>query len=206
MSSIRRAKFLLVSIVSSTIFLIFIIWSLNESEELERFQDVLLAQEFEIKTVSSPSISIETSTNRFVSEDFDEIKVSEAFPEQNIFLEEKNEQENNLTDLEDRLKTELAVKEYSYNTIVSDTIPLGRDIPDTRPLSCQDLTYNHNIIPVSVVIVFHNEYLSVLLRSIHSILNRTPTQLLTEVILVDDASSKDFLFLLEFPNLLTDFN
>lgn len=37
--------------------------------------------------------------------------------------------------------------------------------------------------------IFHNEHLSSLLRTLYSVWNRTPPNLLTEIILVDDASS-----------------
>lgn len=40
-----------------------------------------------------------------------------------------------------------------------------------------------------MIIIFHNEHLSTLLRTCYSVWNRTPNKLLTEIILVDDAST-----------------
>lgn len=47
--------------------------------------------------------------------------------------------------------------------------------------------------PVSIIIAFHDEFIGVLLRTIYVILAVTPKNLLTEIILVDDASTKPYL-------------
>lgn len=54
---------------------------------------------------------------------------------------------------------------------------------------CHNMTYSENLPEVSIIVTFHNEAWSVLIRSVYSILNRTPDSLLKEVILVDDFSS-----------------
>lgn len=45
---------------------------------------------------------------------------------------------------------------------------------------------------VSVIVPFHNEHWTTLLRTATSVVNRSPPHLLKEVILVDDFSSKEF--------------
>ncbi|CAK9088061.1 Polypeptide N-acetylgalactosaminyltransferase 6 (Polypeptide GalNAc transferase 6) (GalNAc-T6) (pp-GaNTase 6) (Protein-UDP acetylgalactosaminyltransferase 6) (UDP-GalNAc:polypeptide N-acetylgalactosaminyltransferase 6) [Durusdinium trenchii] len=80
-----------------------------------------------------------------------------------------------------------------YNAAKSDSVPLDRDAPDTRPEVCKlrHRNYPKDLRTASIVIVFHNEVASVLLRSVHSVLNQSPQDLLHEVILVDDASVPD---------------
>ncbi|XP_005810483.1 polypeptide N-acetylgalactosaminyltransferase 18 [Xiphophorus maculatus] len=80
---------------------------------------------------------------------------------------------------------------YGYNAYLSDRLSLSRPIPDLRPDGCRNITYPLNLPQVSIVFIFVNEALSVILRSIHSAINRTPSHLLKEIILVDDNSNND---------------
>ena len=48
---------------------------------------------------------------------------------------------------------------------------------------------NNQLPNSSVIVIFHNEGWSVLLRTVHSVIDRSPPELLHEVILVDDKST-----------------
>ncbi|XP_053374190.1 polypeptide N-acetylgalactosaminyltransferase 11-like, partial [Mercenaria mercenaria] len=53
---------------------------------------------------------------------------------------------------------------------------------------CQAEKYRSDLPKASIIICFYNEAWSTLIRTVHSVLNRTPAQLLHEIVLVDDAS------------------
>ena len=81
-----------------------------------------------------------------------------------------------------------------FNLVVSDKISVDRKLPDPRKMACRKRKYNLDKLPnTSVIIVFHNEAWSTLVRTVHSILNTSPQHLLAEILLVDDASNRTFL-------------
>ncbi|XP_076461829.1 polypeptide N-acetylgalactosaminyltransferase 5-like [Babylonia areolata] len=94
---------------------------------------------------------------------------------------------------EDRKKYDEGWQKNAYNQYASDMISLHRSLPDVRDTECRDVTYREDLPDTSVVVCFHNEAWSVLLRTVHSILDRTPPHLLKEIILVDDFSDMEHL-------------
>jgi len=83
-----------------------------------------------------------------------------------------------------------SVSEFGINMVASEEISLSRTIKDTRVPECKHWSYPENLPKVSVVIVFHNEGWSTLLRTVQSVIDRSPPQFLEEVLLVDDFSDK----------------
>ncbi|KAF0772537.1 N-acetylgalactosaminyltransferase 6-like [Aphis craccivora] len=81
-------------------------------------------------------------------------------------------------------------KVNGFNALLSDSISVNRSIPDIRHKLCRFKKYNSNLPTVSIVVPFHNEHFSTLLRTVYSVLNRSPKSLLKEIILVDDSSTK----------------
>lgn len=54
---------------------------------------------------------------------------------------------------------------------------------------CLEKTYPKDLPSIGVVLIYLNEGLSILKRALRSIIDRTPKNLLKEIILVDDNSS-----------------
>uniref|UniRef100_A0A8C0KAQ6 Polypeptide N-acetylgalactosaminyltransferase n=1 Tax=Canis lupus dingo TaxID=286419 RepID=A0A8C0KAQ6_CANLU len=94
---------------------------------------------------------------------------------------------------DDQEKMKELFKINQFNLMASDLIALNRSLPDVRLEGCKTKVYADELPNTSVVIVFHNEAWSTLLRTVYSVINRSPRYLLSEVILVDDASERDFL-------------
>uniref|UniRef100_M4A4H1 Polypeptide N-acetylgalactosaminyltransferase n=1 Tax=Xiphophorus maculatus TaxID=8083 RepID=M4A4H1_XIPMA len=73
---------------------------------------------------------------------------------------------------------------HAFNVLISNRLGFHRPLPDR----CRQKAYPAGLPAASVVICFFNEAPSALLRTVHSVLDRSPAHLLHEVILVDDHS------------------
>ncbi|XP_012676061.2 polypeptide N-acetylgalactosaminyltransferase 6-like [Clupea harengus] len=88
------------------------------------------------------------------------------------------------------------LRKTCFNQFASDRISLHRSLGnDTRPPECVDRLFRRcpPLPSTSVIIVFHNEAWSTLLRTVYSVLHTAPAVMLKEIILVDDASTQDHL-------------
>ena len=94
-------------------------------------------------------------------------------------------------------QTEEDIKEnmklHSFNKYVSDVISLKRELPDTRHHTCRQINYDNpkSLPTTSVILIFSNEALSAVLRTVWSLILRTPKEMLNEIILVDDGSTHE---------------
>lgn len=93
--------------------------------------------------------------------------------------------------IEYQVKINLSREIYSINEFVSKLIPYYRELPDIRPVYCRELKYIEKLPVTSVIMVFHNEPFTMIMRSVFAVLKRTPPHLLGEIILVDDCSTYD---------------
>ncbi|XP_042327193.1 polypeptide N-acetylgalactosaminyltransferase 15 isoform X2 [Sceloporus undulatus] len=82
---------------------------------------------------------------------------------------------------------------YGFNEALSKQIPLHRELPEVRHPLCLKQEPSPNLPTASVIICFHDEAWSTLLRTIHSVLDTAPKSYLREIILVDDLSKQEYL-------------
>ncbi|KAK2164304.1 hypothetical protein LSH36_66g06002 [Paralvinella palmiformis] len=77
-----------------------------------------------------------------------------------------------------------------FNFAASEKVALDRSLPDRRSSECKARKYPEDLPNASVIIVYYNEAFSVIMRTAHSVINRTPPKYLKEVILLDDSSTR----------------
>ncbi|GMS89295.1 hypothetical protein PENTCL1PPCAC_11470, partial [Pristionchus entomophagus] len=82
--------------------------------------------------------------------------------------------------------------ENQFNVVASELISVNRSLPDYRNPQCKAQKFS-DLPKVSIIIVFHNEAWTTLLRTLHSVVNRSPNQLLEEIIMIDDLSDRSYL-------------
>ncbi|XP_033639451.1 polypeptide N-acetylgalactosaminyltransferase 11-like [Asterias rubens] len=94
----------------------------------------------------------------------------------------------------DRQLRDEGFRKHAFNELVSMRVGYHRNVTDTRNPLCKYKVYSTDLSArVSVIICFYNEAWSTLLRTVYSVLDRTPRNLIHEIILLDDFSDFDHL-------------
>ncbi|XP_046573297.1 probable N-acetylgalactosaminyltransferase 9 [Haliotis rubra] len=91
---------------------------------------------------------------------------------------------------EEKLLGEKLMHKEAFNIVASEKISLERSVKDVRDHRCKDIIYPKNLPSASVVIIYHNEAWTPLLRTVYSVINRSPPEYLHEVVLLDDFSDR----------------
>jgi polypeptide N-acetylgalactosaminyltransferase len=167
-------------------FIIFITFKPDQQQEIILKVEAPVKEE--IKRSSEKSILIEVIQNQIFI-----IK-----PPPNIFGENVTlGEDGNSVTLPENIPEEIqklidiGIHDHQFNQYVSDLISVNRNIKDQRMDACKNINYfNSSKLPsTSIIITFHNEAWSTLLRTVHSIINQSPHELIEEIILVDDFSN-----------------
>lgn len=88
-------------------------------------------------------------------------------------------------DMLQEIPMKISMIDNGYNSIVSDQVSQNRSNPDYRGVDCITQLYYANLPKVSIILTYRNDVISIALRTITSIVNRTPTELLGEIILIN---------------------
>jgi glycosyltransferase involved in cell wall biosynthesis len=162
----KRLKFYSISAI--LILLIFIVYSFSSDSESE-----VIEPENEVE----PEELIDYNDYKYMVEQLR--RVGDGEIGEPVFLDDPDEIERN----------EKLYQKTGFYAVVSDKISVNRSIPDLRSAECRQQKYSNKLPKTSFIIIFHNEVLSVLKRTLHGVWNRSPSSLLHEIILVNDAST-----------------
>ncbi|XP_021574013.1 probable polypeptide N-acetylgalactosaminyltransferase 8 [Carlito syrichta] len=159
-----------------------------ELQHLEEGMKLALTQQENVentrKRVKEEGRLVQKAAETTVNEAKKHKPPKQLFPHSQLFKQWGQD----LSEAQQRKAQDLFQK-FGYNVYLSDQLPLNRTIPDTRDSRCLQKTYSSQLPSLSAILIFTNEALSIIQRAITSIINRTPSWLLKEIILVDDFSS-----------------
>ncbi|XP_052799403.1 polypeptide N-acetylgalactosaminyltransferase 13-like [Mya arenaria] len=93
-----------------------------------------------------------------------------------------------LHDDPDYIKRRNESLKYGMNMFISDLIGLRRTLADRRSQKCKEMVYPGNLPTASIIIIFRDEPLSTLMRTVYGVFDTCPSELLEEIILVDDGT------------------
>lgn len=94
---------------------------------------------------------------------------------------------------DERAKVKDSLFQWGFNLVASDKVNIDRTPADLRMDECKRWDYPEKMAAVSVVLVFHNEGFSTLLRTVHSLMNYSPMELIHEIVMLDDGSTKEYI-------------
>nr|CAD7405975.1 unnamed protein product [Timema cristinae] len=92
---------------------------------------------------------------------------------------------------EDQLVREEGYKTHAFNVLEHNLSLRMDNLQPMKRLKCKTVTYPEQLPMASIVVCFYNEHFNTLMRTVHSVVDRTPPNLLHEVILIDDFSDID---------------
>lgn len=196
---LRRLSTIVFSIV---IFVgVFLIWSRSQGKSrTDRQDDFISLRSHENQKDYIDRRGIHVVVGHYIGDSIDSLKtpnITKEIINKNFFDPRPFEGKNGepvIIHPKDFYKMQQLYQINRFNLMASDRIPLNRSLPDVRKKKCISRYANLGDLPkTSIIIVFHNEAWSTLLRTIHSVIERSPRELLEEIILVDDNSEREFL-------------
>ncbi|XP_067865314.1 polypeptide N-acetylgalactosaminyltransferase 3-like [Heterodontus francisci] len=189
----------LLMVLSACTFALFLVRRLSKIAEIEQLKSELQMH----NTFSLPKVPVRKPANidrRCLPGYYSGVELGPAVPRQPEDLGAPGASGNALVldNLSFKEVTERSIgfQKHGFNAFASDRISVHRNLgPDIRAPECVNQMFKRcpPLPATSVIIAFHNEAWSTLLRTVHSVLYTVPTLVLREVILVDDASTEVYL-------------
>ncbi|XP_055307732.1 polypeptide N-acetylgalactosaminyltransferase 1 isoform X2 [Sitodiplosis mosellana] len=182
-----KTKILFLSFVFAT-FVLYVKFITKSTDATENESNIHSENQ---KLIGGDIINIENQQPLIVDEDEEDVGQSVELYKQYIEADMAkqikglgdNGQAASLAEAASKEIGESQLKKIALNEELSEHISYNRSLQDARNPLCRSQYFNLNELPTtSIVVIFYNEPYSVLVRTVHSVLN-------TEIILVDDCST-----------------